>query len=99
MRICDYAKGMRSIGLHCVFFVTSDELVGLSSLRWHAATAEASKQAHREALAYRHAPRSVRDEEAAVKVVRNGENDTCCQEADDGEHHPVFQHLCENVSN
>lgn len=59
MRICNCARGMRSINLHGVFFVTSDELVRLSSLRWHGAAAKTSEQAQREALAYRHAPRPV----------------------------------------
>lgn len=92
MRICTYARGMRSIDLHGVFLVTSDELVRLSLLRCHVAAAKASEQAHREALAHRHGPRSVGDEEAVVEVVRNGEDDTCRQEANNGEHHPVFEH-------
>lgn len=87
-----------SIDLHGVFLVTSDELIRLSLLRCHVAAAQASEQAHGEALAHRHGPRPVGDEEAVVEVVRNGKDNACCQEANDGEHHPVFQHLCENVS-
>lgn len=79
--------------LHGVFLVTSDELVRLSSLRCHVSAAETSEQAHGEAVAYGHGPRSVRDEEAVVKVIRNSEHDTSGQEADDGEHDPVLQHL------
>lgn len=83
--------------LHGVFLVTSDELVRLSSLRCHVSAAEASEQAHREAVANGHGPRSVRDEEAVIKVVGNGEDDASGQEANNGKHDPVLQHL-EKVS-
>jgi hypothetical protein len=79
--------------LHGVFLVTSDELVRLASFRCHVSATETSEQTHREALAYSHSPRSVGDEEAVVKVVGNSEDDTSSQEADNGEHDPVLQHL------
>lgn len=58
-----------------------------------------SEEAHREALTDRHGPGSVRDEEAVVCVVGDGEDDTSRQEAGDSEHDPMFQHLFFNVSN
>jgi hypothetical protein len=81
------------MGLHGIFLVTSDELVRLSSLRCHVSAAETSEQAHGEALAYCHSPRSMGDEEAVVKVVGNGKDDTGGKEADNGKHDPVLQHL------
>jgi hypothetical protein len=89
---------LRALPLHGIFLVTSDELVRLASLRCHISAAETSEQAQGEALAYRNSPRSVGDKEAVVKVVGNGENDTGSQEADNGEHDPVLQHLCFLVS-
>ena len=84
--------------LHSVFFVTSNELVRLASLRCHISAAEASEQTYGEAVAYCHSPGSVRDEEAVVEVVRNGEDDSGGQEADNGEHDPMLQHLFVHVS-
>lgn len=41
----------------------------------------------------------MRDEEAVVGVVGDGEDDTSRQEAGDSEHDPMFQHLFFNISN
>jgi hypothetical protein len=98
MRGCEDEVVLGAVPLHSIFLVTSNELVRLASFRCDISAAESSEQTHGEALAYCNSPRSVRDKEAVVKVVGDGEDDTGGQEADYGEHDPVLQHLCFIIS-
>ena len=49
---CSMLGACKTLLLHGILLVTSDELVRLSSLGCHISAAEASEQAHGEAVAY-----------------------------------------------